>query len=321
MRYSLPDITLYVDMQIKPFKFNLKKISTEDDRLISALYDYLPRGEVRGSFLQTICDTIQRLVSKKASFELEAMHYEKFSDYQASLPSPAILSVFGMNPLNKKAICEIDPVLAIFLVERLLGGKPRGVPTPREISDTEQGILQYLILQVLVGIYTAYGENPKIHFRFDRFADGAKGVSKLARAGENVAILVFRLKIGKLTGFVRLAFPSPFLEEAFLDSALEAGPGEGDREYYANELKRFGYIRVPVWAEIGHLTLMPDELGAIEIGDTVLLDESYIEPAGEDVIGRAIVRIGDGKCGGIESDLEIDGSHARCTLRGMYKGD
>jgi flagellar motor switch protein FliM len=271
--------------------------------------------------MESIKETILHLTGEKPEFTLEAMHYESFAKYLAKISSKTSLAVFGMNPISGKAVLEVDPALSILAIERLLGGKPKSMPEKRELSDTEQGVFEYLLLQVLAGIYSACNENPKLHFRFDRFVNDQRGLAELAAAEEKVAILVFRVQLGKHSGFVRIVFPNPFMEEAFLDSSIAAGPDDAGYEYYERLLERFDFIKVPVRAEVGKVALTPEELGSIESGDTVLFDESYIEYSDGRVDGRALLRIGAGFSGGLEADLELLGRKASCTLKGLYKGE
>jgi len=307
-------------MAIKPFKFKLKKVSSKQQELLQALYQYLPAiGIQEELFSKGISDAVCRHIGKEISFHLEAVHQESFSTFSAKLPQTTVLAVIGMEPLNRKAVCEIDPILAINFVERLLGGKPSSVPKVRGLSDTEQGVLQYLILQVLANIYKMCGKNPRVHFRFDKFASGALALRDLAKPKDGIALLVYRVKVGKHAGFVRLALPDPFIEEAFLGTQATGEIRPGEKKYLLSSISRFSYVRVPLWAEVGRTKLTGPELSQLEEGDIVLLDDSGVALYDGKPSGNVMLRVGDGEIGGFEAELEVDARRAHCKIVGIRK--
>ncbi|MBT3182532.1 MAG: hypothetical protein HN337_08515 [Deltaproteobacteria bacterium] len=304
---------------MKPYKLKLKKVSSHEQALLSAIYEYLPATGVKEQVVDGIKQAINRHVGQQCNIYLEAMHQESYSEYASKIPQSTVLAVFGMTPLNKKAVCEIDPLLAIALIERLLGGNPSMNLQIRDLSDTEQGVLQYLILQILSSIYRSCGNSARVHFRFDRFASNEMGLRDLIEKDDGVAILVFRVEVGRHSGFVRLAFPDPFIEESFLNVESLSESRVDERKYELDLISRYNFIRVPIWAEVGSLTLMPAELSSIEEGDIVLLDESYVRLADGKVKGHAIIRFGDGENGGLDSELSIEKNVAHCRIDGFHK--
>ena len=306
-------------MAVTPYHFKLKKVSERQQRLLQALYSYLPATGVRDQFQRGIMESIARHVGEECTFRLEAVHQESYTSFISKLPKPTLLVVFGMAPLASKAICEIDFPLALMLVERMLGGQADRMPAARELSDTEQGVLQYLVLQVLEGIHRLCGQDARVHFRFERFSFHPHEVRDLASDEDGVAILVFRFNVGRQMGFVRLALPEPFVEEGFLE--VEA-PGELRAEERAERLRRlerFGYIRFPIWAEAGRTTLSPEELAELEEGDIVLFDQSSVTLSEGQPTGKAIIRIGSGMRGGLDAKLSVKPGRASLEIVGVNR--
>lgn len=306
---------------IKSFKFRLKKVSGREQELLSALYSYLPATGARSGVMRGIRAAMSRHVGKEISLRLEAVHQEKFSAYLSKLSGTGTLAVIGMDPLNKKAILDIDPLLAVMFVERLLGGEPGESLKIRELSETEQGVLQYLMLQILSNIYRTCGQDARVHFRFDRFSSGRRDLQDLADAGDGVAVLVFRIKVGRHGGFVRLAFPDPFVEEAFLNVESRGEIRAEELNFRIKSLNRFSYVRVPLWAEAGSSTLLPSELSGIEEGDIILLEQSDLRISDQGPYGSVTMRLGDGNAGGLEAELSREGDVLHCTVRGVRKGE
>jgi flagellar motor switch protein FliM len=304
---------------VTPYHFKLKKVSGRQQRLLEALYSYLPATGVRDQFQRGIMESIVRHVGEECAFRMEAVHQEPYASFVSRLPRPALLVVFGMAPLASKAICEIDFPLALMLVERMLGGSADRLPAARELSDTEQGVLQYLILQVLEGIHRLCGKEARVHFRFERFAFQAHEIRDLASEKDGVAILAFRVHVGRRMGFVRLALPDPFVEEAFLEAEAPGELRAQERVERLGRMERFGYIRFPIWAEAGRATLSPAELAQLEEGDIVLFDHSSVALSEGQPTGKAVIRIGSGMRGGLDAKLSVTPGRASLKIVGVNR--
>jgi len=307
-------------MGIKPYRFRLKKVSAREQRLIRAVHEFLPATGLREGFGRGIREAIRRHLGEAFDMRLEAVERMGFGDFLARLPKNPVLAVVGLAPYTKKAIVEIDAPLAMQAIDRLLGGAAESFPEPRELSETEQGILEYLLLEIMAHVYRLCGRDARVHFRFDRFAFGAHELADLADGGERVAALSFRAALGRSAGFFRLVLPDPFVEEALLSAE---SPGEiraAERAWRQREIMRFGYVRAELRAEAGRATVSAADLSGLEPGDIVLLDERYCEVDGGRPSGRVVLRIGRGMHGGLDADLEIEGGRARCRIAGVHRG-
>lgn len=308
-------------MAITQFRFKLKKVSERERRVVDAIHSFLPATGLRDSFVRGIREAVARHVGEAFSFRLDALAYEPYSTYLSRLPQSSVMAVVGMAPLARKAILEIDAPLAMMVVERLLGGQGENMPEPRPLSDTEQGVLEYLILQVLAHVHRVSGKDARVHFRFEKYAFSSHEVRDLAEGSDGVAVLVLRAEIGRYSGFIRLALPDPFVEEGLLDAESPDDIRSAERAWLGRNLARFGYVKTPLWAEAGRTTLAPADLAGLEEGDVILLDQSTVSLAGKMPVGRVILRAGNGMHGGLDADMEIEGTRARCTIAGFHKGE
>ncbi len=307
-------------MTIRPYRFKLKQVSEHEQRLLEALFAYLPATGLRSLFRRGLVQALTREIGVPCALHLETVRQESYEQFLSRLPDPALLAVVGMAPIEAKAILDIDAPLAMTIVERLLGGEGRRVPEPRPLSDTEQGVFEYLLLKAMAEVHDLCGDDARVHFRFERFAMHPHEVRELAAGDEGMALLVFRLQVGERTGFVRLVLPDPFVEGVLLDveGVEERRPGE--RAERLQRLRRFGFLRVPLWAEAGRTVLTPAELAQLEEGDVVLFDESLVRLDGGRPTGKCLLRVGAGLAGGYEAELQTDADYARLTLTGVHKG-
>ncbi len=306
-------------MAVKPYQLKLKKVARASVRLLDALYSYLPDSGLREVFLNGLKKSVEGLLGDGFSLRMETVSQEGYESYLARLPGHPLVVVVGLAPHSNKLLVEIDSTLAMMAVERMLGGHADTMPEPRALTETEQGVLQYLILKLLAQTHRASGMDARVHFRFDRFAFSAEDLRRLAAPDAGVAVVAYRAVLGRHAGFIRLAFTEPFVEEAMLEVKA---PGESrpvELRHAIESVSRMGYVRVPLWVEAGRTTVEAGDLGQLEEGDVVLLEQGDARLS-EGVEGNAVLRVGEGESGGIDVSVTLDPRHARCRVKGIHKG-
>jgi flagellar motor switch protein FliM len=78
--------------------------------------------------------------------KLTTLTYSKFTD---SLPNPSHLCLFKAEPLAGVGVLDINPRLALTLVDRLLGGRGHSVKTERYLTEIEIALLEDIIRLIL----------------------------------------------------------------------------------------------------------------------------------------------------------------------------
>jgi len=289
---------------------------------MDALLSFLPKTGLRAQFAQGIDEALRVHVGEGAAWHLETVATMTRGACVRAIPSTPVLVALGCVPAQKKAYLLIDHMLAQAAIERLLGGSSEEARVPRALSDTEEGVLQYLLLQLMAHVYRCCGASSRVHFRFDGFAHHADELMQEGAVEDKVSILTFRVELGSDVGFVKLIMPDPLVEAALLnvESPLDLRPEE--RAYELEELKRFGHFRTPLWAEAGRTTLMPGELVELERDDVILFDESDLVLASDGAIsGRVLVRVGTGMSGGFIAEVEADEKSVHARLNDVFKGE
>lgn len=307
-------------MSVKRFHFRLKKVSGRQQRLIDAIYSYLPSANLEEKAKYGVVRTIAQHLSEKVSISLESVGYERYSSFIAKLPSSPIIVVLDLQPSHGKAILEIDASIAIAAIDRMLGGELKSLPQVRELTDTEQGVLQFLILQILLGLHQACGRDARVYFRFDRLCLRPNQVRDLASSDDSAAILTYRVRVGNFQGFARLVLPDPFIEEGLAKTSAQALPVL-NKTQLLEALNKYSYVRTNLWADAGRTTLTGADISQIERGDIILFDDTQMMLADESLHGSLILRVGDGIHGGFDAEYDPQENRVRCRITGLHKGD
>jgi flagellar motor switch protein FliM len=78
--------------------------------------------------------------------KLTTLTYQKFTD---NLPNPTHLCLFKAEPLLGVGIMDINPRLALTLVDRMLGGRGHSVKLERYLTEIEIALLEDIIMIIL----------------------------------------------------------------------------------------------------------------------------------------------------------------------------
>lgn len=308
-------------MSVQPFRFKLKKVSGKEQKVLSALYDFLPRTGMRDRFSEAVREALTKHLGVETSYALEAVSQGGFDPYLEKMADPAVIVVLGMAPREGKILVEIDDHLAALFIEKLLGGTGESVPKPHPLSDTEQGVLQYLILQVLAHVYRLCGNDARLHFRFEKFVFSPRALKGTVSGDGSAALLTIKITIGEHDGFIRLYLPSPFIEQQYLNVPMKGEAREKELSYLLGQLQEFGFVTVPLWADGGITTVSAADLENLEEGDVILFDSTQIALADGRITGKVILRTGEGRHGGFVSEISALPGKLKCKLVDVHKGE
>lgn len=287
-----------------PFDFSsLPKVSRQEAELLASLQGYLPRIGFTGGLAARIKSTLRQHLGPSFSFEVESVKTVSVGATLSQLPSSGLYLVIGLVPVEPKAVCEVDLVMAHRMIDQLLGGSGEPMTMLRPLSDIEQGVFSYLVLKVLLTIYEQCGKSARVHFRLE----GIKGspqelIGAAIRPNDKAVALTGRLTLEDQSGYLKLLLPSPFVQKGLLEPL--GGAPVGDAEETAGRLEGFGFLETDLWAEVGKSTVKVSDLRRLDPGDVLLLDESTVRlKKGQPISGHATLRLGRGTHGSFRGKI------------------
>jgi|GEM_PF-961134 len=313
----------HTEKTILPFAFEgLKKISRKSLEIEMGLLNFIPFSSAENIFKKALEDFLSQQFNLNAKIQLERFEEGDLAEFIKGLPDPCLVAVLGLQPVPAKAFLWIDSVLAMTLIDRVLGGVGE-IPTElRTLSPIEEGVFQYLILKSLAEIFQAAQESAAVHFRLEQIAKSQKDFKSFAQEGVPVIVLNFRVQVGSCVGFMILALPHPLVEGAFLSRGPLENPDRlQEYEYGLNRFEQMGHIRSQFWAEIGAVSLTLSEKNQLEKGDVILFDQTQCQMAGGHLTGNVVLRVGDGKGGGFLAQVVSGEAHAIIKILDYYGGE
>jgi len=202
---------------------------------------------------------------------LQTVSYRKFTE---SLPNPAHLSLFKLEPLRGIGILAIPPRLGLTMVDRQLGGSALAVTGDHDFSEIEMALLDQAI-QLVLGEWCSHwlpiqqlrpvllGHENNGHFL------------QTAPHDTLLIVLTMEAKLGDCTEQMHLAVPCFTLEPLIrrLGQITDASPEEQNALPVRIQWNRnFDEVPVPVTAIWDHLVLTARDVANLKAGDILPLD-------------------------------------------------
>ncbi|MDO8527189.1 MAG: hypothetical protein Q7T03_05825 [Deltaproteobacteria bacterium] len=303
---------------IKPFRFHLAKVSKAHNKLVEELLEFLPSVGVKDAFHLAIRKALQQYLSD-IRYYLAAIEPKSFHDFYSNLPNPASVAVLGMEPFKEKAFVEIDPALSNVIIAKLLGGKGDDLQELRPMTETEQGVVEFLILKLLSQIHKLCGDKAKLHFRLEQMILEPARLRMSYKDDFPMVCLKVHVALLNVSGFVNIFLPHPWVLEGFLKD-IPGGRKTLVQKELRENMKSYGHLPVELWSSLGDVSVVWSDLKNLEAGDVVLFDETNISKRKGEWMGEVELHVGKGESGGFTALWEGFKEGGLCRLTGMLRG-
>jgi flagellar motor switch protein FliM len=251
-----------------PFDFRLpNRISKNQLRTIRNLHEIF--AESLSSFMVSKLQTI-------VTINVATVDQIYYSEYVLSVSNPACLYTFDIKNTDIKGILELNPDLALTLVDRLLGGNGVGSKPNKIITPIEQKVLIVVVERIMQDLKKAWKSIDNYDFRVERFEPDID-FAQITSQSESVLLITFEILFGENSYMMNLCFAT-FAFDTILSKLSSKNlstirpqkyQGTTPQEIISNNLvKTF----LPVTVEFGKAQITMQELMDLEKGDIIKLN-------------------------------------------------
>ncbi len=196
------------------------------------------------------------------------------TEIKSRLPAFPVLLDIGLHPAEKNILVELDPPICMGIIDNLLGGHSKPMRIQRSLTDVEEGVLSFFILQTITLVQGNWENGNNQAIRLERFITGGENISNRISETESYLVMLARIYYGDIVGYVRFYIPAATISATFATPLPESG--SGDVEHMKRLLNRISPLPVDLRAAFATINLTADDIAALEVGDIVLLEESDI---------------------------------------------
>lgn len=227
-------------------------------------------------FARKFRTTLSSVLRQVVSVNTLSVHVTKYEEFIKTIPVPASLNLFKMNPLKGSALFVIESRVVFALVDIIFGGSGRETVKieGREFTIIENNLIKKIALNALSDFEDVW----KIIVQFDVVYQGTETnpqFVQLVAATDIVIVMQFEVDMGFSAGKISFCIPSLMVEP--ISKKLQAGYQEdtyvADKEWTNSFNESLRNANVNLVVELGKTELNGREITNLKEGDVICLDQ------------------------------------------------
>ena len=256
----------------QPYDFRRPdRIAKDQLRSIHLLHD---------SFARSLGSSLSAYLRAYVTVNVVSVEQLSFAEFAQFLPSPTLIAILGMRPLDGNAVLEINPALVFPLLEMMLGGNGKSQSKlNREVTEIERSVLDGIFRIVLHDLKEAWSAVSKIAFSVESHETEPQLLRTLA-PNEAVVAISLEIRIGENSGMMNIGMPSiviKMLRQKF-DQQWSLRRTEATEDEHARILNLLKPTEVHIDARLEGMKLQVEDFLKLETSDVLRFDFTLEKP-------------------------------------------
>jgi flagellar motor switch protein FliM len=263
-----------------------------DDEKGVTKYDLTSQEKIIAGRLPTL-DIINQMFSRlfrqtfsgmlRKAVEVNAVSTDtvKFGEFLRSLPIPASLHIFRMEPLRGHGLMIVESKLVSAIVDTFFGGTNEKESTiaDRDFSAIEIRMTKNVVLGALEDFEKAWKPVFEVNTNYVRSEINPQ-FAAIVPPTDIVLVIVFEIDLEFTTGSVTISIPYSTIEPIMpkLKANFQAETQEVDRVWIQRVREEMLTTEVEVIAQLGKTKITPERLVELKVGDTIMLGNDVTDP-------------------------------------------
>lgn len=247
-----------------------------------------PKEQIRT--LQFIYETFAVRLSSyfaatlRAMCEVEVVSIEEqsFAEFNNSIPSPVVLAIFDMAPLQGNLLLEISPTVAYEIVSRLFGGPSKTFDTSKPFTDIELAVLVKVIRQMLSVMGESWERIIHVNPMVERVETNPQ-FAQIAASNDPIAIITMNVTIGKTSELINFCIPhvviQPLAKKLTTRTLYSAAGSRDEKDADITEMgSNLANTRLTLRAVFDNTVGTLQDIMSLQVGDVIRLDHPIDRP-------------------------------------------
>jgi len=226
-------------------------------------------------FARTFRTTLLSLLRKTVSVNALSVDTIKYGEFMKSIPVPASLHTFKMDPLRGSSLLVIDSRVIFALVDIIFGGSGReGFKIEgRDFTAIENNLIKRVVLRALSDFEKVWEITMKLDISYQRSENNPQFI-QIAAPTDLVIIIQFEIDMEFSSGMMTFCIPYSTIEPVRekLQGGYQADMLEVDKEWLDRFIQGLRYSNVDLIVDLGRTKLNGREIMSLKKGDVVPLD-------------------------------------------------
>lgn len=189
--------------RVKDYNFKTaNKFPKEHIRTLQIVFD---------DFAQMLANQLTGVLRIFCEAEVVSVEEQTFSEFSNSLPSPIILAIMALAPLQGSILMELTPTIAYAMINRVFGGADEVADVTKTFTEIEMASVRRVIRQWVPLMRDAWERVVPVEPVLERMETSAQ-FAQIASLNETTAIITIKLKIGQESDFINICIPRIAIE-------------------------------------------------------------------------------------------------------------
>lgn len=235
----------------------------------------MPVLEIVNDRFARLCTTaLSNAVRKRVELNPISIDMTKFGDFMRSLPVPASINIFKMEPLRGNAIIVVDARLVFALVENFFGGQGSQPKIEgREFTRIEQAIVDKVVKIALDNMEESWRPVHDVNLELLRSEINPQ-FAAIVPPSDVVVVITFEVELETAIGSLVICLPYATIEpiRSKLHASFQTERLEVDHAWVSRLRERIMETSVELKVEFGRSQITGNQLVRLKPGDVILLD-------------------------------------------------
>jgi flagellar motor switch protein FliM len=229
-------------------------------------------------FIRYLAARLALFLRMECSLKMARLHTQTYAKFTEALPSPTHICLFKVEPLLGVGVLDINPRLALTLVDRLLGGRGHSVKAERYLTEIEIALLEDVLKIILEEWCAQWREEMELHTQLIGHENNGRFLQTSPRDAVVLALTI-EVSFGDCSEQIQIGLPYYTIEPLVKavqhrrqkDSTPDAAPARAEwRAVYE-------HVEIPVVAEWPLTDIPLRDIAALRVGDVIELPLGVLE--------------------------------------------
>lgn len=255
------------EKQIKDYDFaRPSKFSKDHLRTLEIIFEHFSR------LLSTALPGYLRTTVQVEVVNSEAVRFVEFS---GAMSTPVLLGMVDFYPLKGNGVLELSVNLGYTIIDRLLGGKGKGLEKNRDFSEIEITILEK-IFNVCVNQFREPWKNVvELEPRLEKLETNPQ-FAQIIDPNEMIALVTLNMRIGKEEGLMNICLPYILIEPVmdklntrFWFSNMQSKDQKSYKDVIETVISK---VKIPIKVNLGSSSINVNDFVNLQVGDIIKMD-------------------------------------------------
>jgi flagellar motor switch protein FliM len=232
---------------------------------------------LQSAFARLLSSFLSGYLRCNIQIEVASIVQLTYEDFMHSVPNPAVLTVFSLNPLKGTAIAQLDPEFLFPVIDLFFGGSGGTPKSIRDLTDIELSVTRKLMTKILDNLALAW----KDIIQSEPVIDSVETNPDLLQVfsfNETVALISLTAEVGESAkGFINLCLPYTMLDPVVsqLFNQRQCRPSQTSEINEAEKKKLQQWLEMPpveLTVLAGQTWMLVNDFLQLQEGDVLLLD-------------------------------------------------